>query len=407
MLALVNGRILTVHCQEQKPDSEGSFPVYDPGWIVISDSKIFAVGAGTKPPVECEKVIDLEGKVVTPGLIDAHTHLGIFEEGRPKEGDDTNEISSPVMPHLRAVDGINPRDMGFRFARENGVTCVCCLPGSANVVGGLGAALKTDGDVVDSMVVSENVGLKVAFGENPKRVYGSRKKTPTTRMAIAALLRENFVQALHWEKEKEKENYSGGDIKKDIFVKVLKGQIPLRVHAHRADDIMTAVRIAEEFNVSIILDHCTEGHFVAEEIAKRNIPVVYGPMLLGKVKQELGELTEKTPAVLFKAGVKFALTTDHPEISVKHLMLCAALSTKEGLPKEEALKAVTFNAAEILGLSHRIGSLWPGKDADIVVWSRDPFDIMSRVEMVWINGRMVYNASEDRLQLVRGNFLGV
>jgi len=396
MVVLSNGKIITMHRPEEKAGED--FPVFDPGWIVIEGSKIRDVGAGAKPPVACEKIIDLQGRVVTPGLIDAHTHLGLYEEGNAKEGDDTNEISNPVTPHLRALDGISPRDIGFQSAREGGVTCVCCLPGSTNVVGGTGVALKTAGNVVDRMLLSDMVGLKVAFGENPKRTYGERKKTPATRMAIAAMLREKLVQArnLIGSNSGEREEC----LQKENFIKVLQGCLPLRVHAHRADDIMTAIRIAEEFDISIILDHCTEGHYVAEEIALRNIPVVYGPMMLGRVKQELGEMTEKTPVCLAKSGVKLALTTDHPEISIKYLFLCAAIAVREGLPKEEALKAITINAAEILGLSDRIGSLAPGKDADVVVWSGEPFNIFSRIEMVWIDGKMVYNSSDRGLKCV-------
>jgi len=377
-----NARLITMHNGQ-----EDLFLA--PGWICVEAGRIKDIGFGEGVPQYCDSFVDLEGKVITPGLIDAHTHLGLYEEGNAKEGDDINEISNPSTPHLRAIDGISPRDVGFKAARERGVTCVCCLPGSANVIGGLGAVLKTKDAVVDKMVISENCCLKVAFGENPKRVYGEKRENPVTRMAIAGLLREKFVQAMEWRREHD--GKMKRDLQHQVFVDVLEGRLPMRVHAHRSDDVMTAIRIAEEFGVKIVLEHCMEGHFIVEEIAQRGIPVVYGPMLLGRVKQELREMDERTPGVLSNAGVKVALTTDHPEVSIRHLSLCAAVAAREGMGEIEALKAVTINAAEILGVASRIGSLVPGKDADFVIWTGSPFELFSKVEAVFIDGQPVYD----------------
>lgn len=369
-------------------NSHGDF-FLKPGWITIEGDKIKEIGKGQSIPRNCNKVIDLEGRVMTPGLIDAHTHLGLYEEGNAKEGDDTNETSNPATPHLRAIDGISPRDIGFKAARESGVTCVCCLPGSANVIGGLGTVVKTKDATVDKMSISPNCCLKVAFGENPKRVYGEKRENPVTRMAIAALIREKFVQAMEWQRENSSSPKK--DLQHQVFLDVLDRKTSLRVHAHRSDDIMTAIRVAEEFNIPIVLEHGMEAHFITEEIASRGIPVVYGPMLLGRVKQELREMNEHTPALLSEAGVKVALTTDHPEISIKHLSLCAAIAAREGMSEQEALKSVTINAAEILGVSSRVGSLTPGKDADLVIWTGSPFDLMTKVDAVLIDGNPVYD----------------
>lgn len=388
IIGLVNAGIYTM-----EGDDAGTF--LPSGWITMENGRIKDLGAGSEIPVYCERIIDLTGKIITPGFVDAHTHLGLYEEGNAKEGDDTNETSNPSTPHLRAIDGISPRDIGFKAARESGVTCVGCLPGSANVIGGLGAVVKTIESTVEGMVLSKNCGLKVAFGENPKRVYGEKNKTPVTRMAVAGLLRDKLVQALEWQREKEQKEERSSVKKRDLhhesFIDVLQGNIPLRVHAHRADDMMTAIRIAEEFQVQIVLEHCMEGHFIAQEIASRKIPVVYGPMLLGRVKQELKEMDERTPALLSDAGVKIALSTDHPELSIKHLSLSAAVAVREGLDELTALRAITINAAEILGVSNRVGSLRAGKDADLVVWTGSPFDLKSKVGSVFINGRLVYD----------------
>ena len=390
MLALVNSRVITMEMDE---DRQNSWLVHDPGWIAVGHGKIMGIGAGSLPSVfkGDADIIDLKGKTITPGLIDAHTHVGILEEAHAKEGDDANETSEPVTPHLRALDAVNPRDMAFKAAIESGITCVCCLPGSTNIIGGLGVVLKTHGSCVDEMVVGEG-GLKAAFGENPKRCYGEKKTSPITRMAVAGLLRESLVQADNWRRknnswnEEERER----DLHKEILVRLLDGEITMRAHAHRADDILTAMRIANEFNLSLVLDHCTEGHYIAEGIASSGHPVVYGPMFLGRVKQELEGMSEATPLVLNQLGVKMALATDHPEISIKYLPLCASILHKWGLSWKDAFSCITINPADILGLGHRIGSLAPQKDADIVVWDGDPLDIHSGVEMVIIDGDVVF-----------------
>lgn len=383
MLALKNGRVLTMAGKD-----------FEKATILVENGKILDVGNRVTIP-EGAEVIDVSGMVVMPGIIDAHAHLGIYEEGIGDEGEDTNEMTDPVTPHLRAIDAVNPEDKGFEDARENGITAVLTGPGSANVIGGEQIVIKTAGRVVDSMVVKNPAGLKVAFGENPKRVYQAQKKTPSTRMATAALLRENLVKAQNYMKKLERgkedpDKEPDRDLKMESLVRVLKGEIPLRAHAHRADDIMTAVRIAEEFNVKIVIEHCTEGHKIADELAKRGIPAVVGPSLTARVKVELKDRTFKTPGILAKAGVTVALMTDHPVIPVHYLPLSAALAVRDGMDEEEALKAITINPARICGVDDRLGSLEKGKDADIVVFDRWPLDVNARVKWVIIDGKIVH-----------------
>ena len=383
MLALKNGRVLTMAGKD-----------FEKATILVENGKILDVGSRVTIP-EGAEVIDVSGMVVMPGIIDAHAHLGIYEEGIGDEGEDTNEMTDPVTPHLRAIDAVNPEDKGFEDARENGITAVLTGPGSANVIGGEQIVIKTAGRVVDSMVVKNPAGLKVAFGENPKRVYQAQKKTPSTRMATAALLRENLVKAQNYMKKLERgkedsDKEPDRDLKMESLVRVLKGEIPLRAHAHRADDTMTAVRIAEEFNVKIVIEHCTEGHKIADELAKRGIPAVVGPSLTARVKVELKDRTFKTPGILAKAGVTVALMTDHPVIPVHYLPLSAALAVRDGMDEEEALKAITINPARICGVDDRLGSLEKGKDADIVVFDRWPLDVNARVKWVIIDGKIVH-----------------
>ncbi|HEX3031953.1 MAG TPA: amidohydrolase [Bacillota bacterium] len=384
MLAIVKGKVLTMAGR-----------VIDSGVVLVEGSTIVAVGAlgeaGVAIPPETE-IVDASGKIVMPGLIDAHCHVGVAEEVYREEGDDTNEMTDPVTPHLRALDGIDPADLGFQDALDGGVTTVATGPGSANVIGGQAIVMKTWGVVVDDMVVRAPAGLKVAFGENPKRVYGQQKKMPSTRMGTAALLREALVKAQHYLEKQENpdpEKRPERDLKMEILVSVLKKEIPLRAHAHRADDIATAIRIAEEFNVDLVIEHCTEGHKIGDFLAAHGKPAVVGPLLTNRSKVELKDRTAATPAILHAAGVKVALMTDHPVIPLNYLSLCAALAVKEGLPEEEALKAITINSAEILGLGHRLGSLEPGKDADIIILNGNLLDIQTRVEQVYIEGRRV------------------
>lgn len=383
MLAVVNGRIITM---------EG--PEIEKGTILVEDGKIKAVGADVSVP-EGIQVIDAAGKIVMPGLVDAHNHIGILEETYRVEGNDVNEISDPVTPHMRAIDAINPDDQGFGDALEGGVTTVVTGPGSANVIGGVNLAMKTAGCVIDRMVIKNPIGLKVAFGENPKRVYGGSKKAPVTRMATAALLRETFVRAQNYMRKLEMgaqnpEKLPDRDLKMEALLEVLRGNIPIRAHAHRADDIMTAIRIAEEFNVQIIIEHCTEGFKIAEELAARNIPVIVGPTLSNRSKVELQHRSHKTAGCLSKAGVKVAMMTDHPVIPINFLSLEAALAVKAGMDENEALRAITINAAEIIGLGDRIGSFKPGKDADIIILDGSVLELKTRVETVIIDGKIVF-----------------
>jgi imidazolonepropionase-like amidohydrolase len=363
------------------------------GGILIEGTKIVALGEGIEVPAEAE-VIDAAGCLVLPGFIDAHCHVGIGEEIYRLEGDDLNETSDPLTPELRAIDGINPEDEGFRDARLGGVTAVFSTPGSGNVIGGTGVVLKTAGKIVDKMVLRDPAGLKVAFGENPKFVYGEQKKMPITRMAVASLLRQALVDAQTYQEKlalgkNDPDKKPERDLGLETLNLVLQGKIPLRAHAHRTDDIMTAVRIAREFQVDLVIEHCTEGHKIAEELRECGYPVVVGPSLINRAKVELKDKTFKTPGILAQAGVKVAIMTDHSVTPIEKLPLCAALAVKEGMSEEDALKAITINAAEILGVADRIGSLEVGKDADLVIWSEHPFSLTASPLKVLIDGEII------------------
>lgn len=376
-----NGRIKTMTGQEFV------------GSIWIEAGKIKALGETLEAPAGVP-IIEAEGKWVLPGFIDAHTHIGIGEEIYQTEGDDLNEMTDPLTPELRAIDGINPEDEGFRDARLGGVTTVFVTPGSGNVIGGSGVVLKTSGKIVDQMIVRDPAGLKVAFGENPKSVYGEQKKMPMTRMGTAGLLRQALVDAQtymeKWEDgTADPEKKPERDLGMEAIVRVLKREIPLRAHAHRSDDIMTAIRIAREFQVDLVLDHCTEGHKIAEELAEYGYPAAVGPSLVNRAKVELKDKSFKTPGILARAGVKVAIITDHSVTPIERLPLCAALAAKDGMDTEEALKAITIYPAEILGVADRVGSLEVGKDADLVLWSDHPFTMQAQPEVVIINGQVI------------------
>ncbi len=389
LLAIKGGKIYTI--------TKG---VIDEGTILIEDGKIAKVGKKVEIPDGAE-VIDATGKVVMPGLVEAHCHIGIWEETIGWAGSDGNEATDPATPHVRAVDAIkaNADEGGLEAALKAGVTTVQILPGSANVIGGTGVIVKTAPKVVtDEMVVRNPSGMKIAFGENPRRVYGvEQKKTPSTRMGVAGVLREWLQKAKNYMEKKEKfkdqpEKLPEADIKLEALELVLRGEIPLRAHAHRADDVATAVRIAEEFGVEMSWEHATEGHRIAEWIAKKGIPVVWGPSLMARPKWEMRELSFDTPKAFHDAGVKFAIQTDATGQTVAFLPLCAGMAVKHGLPYDEALKAITITPAEILGVADRVGSVEEGKDADLRILDGDPLELRTKVEMVLIDGEVAYKA---------------
>lgn len=363
--------------------------------VLIRNGKIQAVGSGIPVPADTE-LTNAGGMYLLPGFIDAHCHLGLFEDGMGFEGDDGNEMTDPVTPELRAIDGINPMDRGFSEALEGGVTCVCTGPGSANVLGGQFATIKTWGNRVDDMIVQAPAAMKTAFGENPKRVYNDKKQAPMTRMAIAAKLRETLLLAGEYKRKKQNEDAEkqpGYHFKYEALLPVLAGELPVKAHAHRADDILTAIRIAKEFGLKLTLDHCTEGHLITEALLEAGYPVIVGPHLTTRSKIELKALDFKTPGILSGAGVKTAIMTDHPVIPIQHLNLCAALSVKAGMDEWEALRAITLNAAEILGISDRTGCIETGMDADLVLWNGHPFAWDSSPVAVWVEGKKAYEGA--------------
>ena len=357
------------------------------GSLVVTDGRIAALGPNVGIP-EGHEVHDAEGGWLLPGLIDAHVHLGVHEEGEGWAGEDFNETTDPVTAAARALDAINPHEIGFDDALAHGVTTVNVNPGSANPIGGLTVALKTFGSVVDDMVLRSPSGLKAALGENPKRIYGEQKKTPNTRLGVALTLRKAFSEAREWAAKPADER--GTDLVSEALAQVLNREIPWRQHCHRADDIATAIRIADEFGYDLVLDHGTEAYKLADRIAARKIPVLCGPMIVSRSKVEVRDRTPRAPGLLAKAGVKVSIITDHPVVPIDFLINQASLAVREGMQEAEALKAVTINPAEVLGVADRVGSLEQGKDADLVLWSGDPLDTRNRALRTWVSGREVY-----------------
>lgn len=363
--------------------------------VLIAEGRIQAMGHGLEAP-STARLIDATGCHVLPGLIDAHTHLGIWEEGSGLKGAFGNEDPDPVTPHLRALDAINPQDESFRWAREGGVTTVANGPGSGNVIGGQCCVMKTAGQCVDDMLMIPYVAMKCAFGENPLSTHGDKGRSPATRMAVAATLREWLDKTFEYDRKlgaaaKACSAPPERDRKLDAMLPIVRGQLPLKAHVHRSDDILTAVRIAQEFGVRLTLDHCSEGHLITAELAQAGFPAIVGPFaFVGKSKSELRHRSLETPAALWKAGVKVAITTDATVVPPQYLALSAALACREGLPEVEALRAITLSPAEILGVADRVGSLSVGKDADIVVFDRHPFDGRARVRATLVRGTLVH-----------------
>lgn len=361
--------------------------------ILIESGKISAISDGLP---DCHyRTIDLEENYVLPGFIDCHTHLGIIEEGTGKIGVDNNETSDAVTPHLRGIDAVNPLDMAFQDAVKAGITTAMVGPGSNNAVGGLAIATKTAGRIIDQMIIKNPVGLKIALGENPINTYGKDSKCPVTRMGTAALIRELFMRAEDYIELKALGKVKYRDIRLEPVIPVLRGEIPLRAHAHRADDIVTAIRIAEEFKIhKLIIEHGTEADLVKEYLKEREIPVAFGPMLTPRIKMELKSRNYKTAVHLIEAGVKVALISDHPYNSIDQLRTTAALTIAEGLSRADALDSLTTIPAKILECSNQIGQISPGYDADLVVFDGDPFNLNSKVLYTFINGKIAYKKSE-------------
>lgn len=385
MLVIKDARLLTM-------TENGSFV----GDIRIDGGKIAEI-AQNIDTTGCD-VFNAEGMYAMPGIIDAHSHIGMWEDGMGREGSDGNEATNPVTPEMRSIDGINPFDRCFKEAVACGVTTAVTGPGSANVVGGTFVAMKLYGRSMDEMILKFPVAMKAAFGENPKRVYGD-KATPATRMAIAAILRKALAGALDYAKkiENAKDDPSKmpeRDLGKEALLPVIRRELPLKIHCHRADDILTAIRIAKEFNVRFTLDHCTEGYLIPdllkETIEETGAGIIIGPLLTDRSKIELRNVSFSAPKALYDAGIDFAMMTDHPVIPEQYLPVCAALAVREGLPEDAALRSITINAARITGIDDRVGSLEVGKDADIAVFSGHPLDFRSRCVLCTVDGQVAH-----------------
>ena len=375
MIALTNGRLYTIE--------NG---IIEQGTILLDGGKIAAVGAEVEIPADTQ-VIDVQGRIVTPGFIDAHTHIGIDEEIHQPMGDDCNEMTEPNTAELRAMDAINYRDLSFQDAVKAGITTVMITPGSANVFGGLVAVMKTAGRTYKEMLVNGEAGLKMAFGENPKRVYGEKDKSPSTRMATMAIARQGFYEAKEYMKKSDEDREF--NLQTEHIAKALEGGIPVRAHAHRADDILTAIRMRDEFNLDLVVEHCTDGHLIVEELKEAGVKVAVGPSLSNRAKVEMENVTFRTPGVLASAGVEVAIITDAPCTPIQYLPICAGMAMREGMTEEDAFKALTIVPAKILKVDDRLGSLAVGKDADVVVWNNHPMEIMGRPEMLFVNVKQI------------------
>ena len=385
MLVLKNGNVMTM-----------AGPAFV-GDVAIENGKIVAVGQSLS--YSDAEVRDVTGMTVMPGIVDPHCHIGMWEDAMGFEGADGNECTNPITPELRAIDAINPYDRCFEEAAAGGVTTCVTGPGSANVIGGQFVAIKTYGDSVDDMVLRFPVAVKAAFGENPKRVYNGKNQTPSTRMATAALMRKALIEAQEYNEKLERgkadpEKMPERNLGKEILARVIRRELPMKIHAHRADDILTAIRICREFKLRYTLDHCTEGYLITDKLKEALSEdcegIIVGPLLTDRSKIELKNLSFKAPKVLEQAGIEYAMMTDHPVIPEQYLPICTAVAVREGASEEGALKAITINAAKITGIADRVGSIEVGKDADIAVFSGHPFDFRSRCVLTLVNGKVAH-----------------
>jgi imidazolonepropionase-like amidohydrolase len=381
-VAIVGGRVVP-----------GAADPIENATVLITDGVIEAVGANVAVP-DGVRTIDASGHWVLPGFVEAHAHVGVHEEGEGPAGQDTNEMTDPNGARLRALDAINPAERGFADALAGGVTTVVVKPGSGNPIGGQTVAIKTWGRIVDEMIVKSPTSVKSALGENPKRVYGEKKELPSTRQGVAAVIRDAFGKAQDYRAKRDAAASKGDPFDRDppceVLVRVLDGELPWCQHTHRADDIATAIRLADEFGYRLIVNHATEGFLLADVLAERQIPCIVGPLFTTRSKVELRERTLANPGRLANAGVLVALTTDHPVVPINFLVHQATLAVKEGMSRDDALRSLTVNPAQMMGLADRVGALEVGRDGDVVIWDGDPLDVMSRARRVFVNGVSVY-----------------
>lgn len=389
MLVIIHGNIKTMEDRD-----------YADGYIQIEHGKIVTVGDMKECDVKSlqgddrVQLIDAKGNLVMPGIMEAHCHMGITEEKKGMEGDDCNENVDPVTPYLQAIDAINPMDDAFHDAIKAGITSAMIGPGSSNVVGGQFAVLKTHGRCVDQMIVKAPAAMKVAFGENPKVNFSGQGMSPVTRMSIAAKLREELSKAREYERKINENPETIPDFHYECWLPVLQGEIPLKAHVHRADDILTAVRIAKEFGLKMTLDHCSEGHLIVEELRAAGFPAIVGPDMASRNKIEVRNMAFKTAGLLSKNGVLTAVTTDHPVSKIQFLPICAGLAVKEGMSMEDGFRSITINAAKICGVDDRIGSLAAGKDGDVAIFDGNPMEVFTKTLCTIIEGKIVYYDEE-------------
>lgn len=376
------------------------------GTVLVVDGTITAVGPDVAIP-DGATTVDATGKWVLPGFVDAHVHLGVHEEGEGHVGNDTNEMTDPNGARMRAIDAINPDDLGFDDALSGGITTVVVKPGSGNPIGGQTVAIKTWGRIVDEMVLRSPCSVKSALGENPKRIYGGKNQLPATRQGVAAVIRDAMTKAQDYKAKRDAATAKGEPFERNLsheaIVSVLEGDLPWCQHTHRADDIATAIRLADEFGYQLIVNHATEGYLIADVLAERQIPCIVGPLFSSRSKVELRGRTLANPGRLARAGVLVALTTDHPVVPIHFLVHQATLAVKEGMTREDALRSLTTNPARIMGVADRVGALRPGLDGDVVIWDGDPLDVMSRALQVFVAGVPVYEWS-DGVGATRGAY---
>lgn len=374
------------------------------GVIHVENGKIVEIGSRDETavhPAGHEQVLEIRNGIIMPGIIEAHCHMGITEEKKAMEGDDCNETVNPITPWLRAVDAVNTMDAAFDDAVRAGITSAMVGPGSSNVVGGQFVFLKTKGRRIDDLIVKAPAAMKIAFGENPKVNYSGQGKSPSTRMAIAGMLRQELFEAREYVRRKEKAQADGEtfeeDFARECWIPVLRREIPLKAHVHRVDDIFTAVRIAREFGLNVTLDHCSEGHLIAEELAAEGFPAIVGPDLASRSKIEVQNMAFKTVGILNKAGVMTAVTTDHPVSLIQSLPLCAGMAVKAGLDLEEGYRSITIYPARICGVEDRVGSLEVGKDADIAIFNGNPMEVFTETLYTIIDGEIAYDYNSQTM----------